>query len=157
MILVTGATGFIGSELTRQLVAGGAQVRILRRATSALDLLGDVAGLVEHAEGDVTEPASLLRAMEGVAQVYHTAAVGGFGGRRDRERRRIRLGPEAAWFVVETDLPASAPLVWDYLNEPERKRHLLRMWIAVSDARRRARAPARCARDERGRPGGRQL
>ena len=41
MILVTGATGFVGSALVRQLVGEGEAVRILRRPTSALDLLGD--------------------------------------------------------------------------------------------------------------------
>ena len=51
MILVTGATGFVGSALVRQLVGEGEAVRILRRPTSALDLLGDTAGAVEHALG----------------------------------------------------------------------------------------------------------
>ena len=96
LILVTGATGFIGSELTRQLVARGERVRILRRAGSSLDLLGDAATHVEHAEGDVTEPPALLRAMQGVAQVYHTAGFVGFGGRRDREHLvRINVGGTA--------------------------------------------------------------
>ncbi len=42
--------------------------------------------------------------------------------RRDRERRRVRIGPEDAWMAAEVDLPAPPALVWDYLNEPERKR-----------------------------------
>lgn len=85
-VLVTGATGFIGSELTRQLVAQGEAVRILRRPASALDLLGDTATQVEHAVGDVTDPASLVQAMEGIRRVYHAAAYVGFEGRSDRER-----------------------------------------------------------------------
>jgi dihydroflavonol-4-reductase len=83
-VLVTGATGFLGAEITRQLVARGEAVRILRRPTSALDLLGETASRVEHAPGDVTDAASLLPAMQGVRQVYHTAGRVGFTGRRDR-------------------------------------------------------------------------
>ena len=82
--LVTGATGFIGSTLTRHLLAQGIEVRILRRATSRLDLLGEAAQHVEHALGDVTDPASLHEAMDGVRHVYHTAAYVALGGRRDR-------------------------------------------------------------------------
>lgn len=85
-ILVTGATGFIGSVLTRQLVDQGANVRILRRTHSRLDLLGPAAKQVAHAIGDVTNPASVLEAMQGVQQVYHAAAFLGFGGRKDRRR-----------------------------------------------------------------------
>src|SRR5690606_38783428 len=84
-ILVTGATGFLGAALVRRLVAAGAPVRILRRASSTLDLLGDAAGAVEHAEGDVTDWDAVRAAVEGVRQVYHAAAFVGFGGRRDRE------------------------------------------------------------------------
>ncbi len=93
MILVTGATGFLGSVLVRQLLdpsAGSGQageaVRILRRSSSALDLLGDAANGVEHAIGDVTDAASVREAMRGVAFVYHTAAFVGFGGAKDAER-----------------------------------------------------------------------
>ncbi|MGI9174368.1 MAG: NAD-dependent epimerase/dehydratase family protein [Rhodothermales bacterium] len=91
-ILVTGATGLLGSERTRQLVADGADVRILRRATSKLDLLGDVADQVEHAVGDVNDVERLQAAMADVRQVYHVATFVGFGGRRDRERlRRVNV------------------------------------------------------------------
>jgi dihydroflavonol-4-reductase len=86
MILVTGATGFLGSVLTRQLVEDGQAVRILRRDTSNLDLLGDVASRVEHAIGDVADPEAVRAAMDGIEAVYHTAAFVGFGGHRDRER-----------------------------------------------------------------------
>jgi nucleoside-diphosphate-sugar epimerase len=45
--LVTGATGFIGSRLTRSLVADGVDVAIVARANSSLDQLGDAANHVE--------------------------------------------------------------------------------------------------------------
>ena len=87
MILVTGATGFVGSALVRDLLADGEAVRILRRASSSLDLLGADAHRVEHALGDVTEADSVYAAMAGVRRVYHVAAVVAFG-RSARARLR---------------------------------------------------------------------
>lgn len=93
-ILVTGATGLIGSALTRQLVQDGASVRIFRRSTSALDLLGPTANHVDHAIGDLTDPRSLLRAMDGIGQVYHVAAALGPGNDR-ATLRRVNVGGTA--------------------------------------------------------------
>lgn len=89
--LVTGATGMVGSELTRQLVADGTAVRILRRATSSMALLRDVEDAVEAVEGDVTDPDSLARAMEDVERVYHVAAVVGFGPHVQGRLRRVNV------------------------------------------------------------------
>lgn len=103
MILVTGATGFLGSVLVRQLLEppagsgqGGEAVRILRRDSSSLDLLGEAAGRVEHVLGDVTDAAAVREAMRGVERVYHTAAFVGFGGAKDAERlRAVNVGGTA--------------------------------------------------------------
>jgi len=73
--LVTGATGLIGSTLTRQLLADGATVRIVHRPRSSFDLLGDAADRVERMVGDLLDPRSLYRAMDGVDRVYHAAAL----------------------------------------------------------------------------------
>ncbi len=101
--LVTGATGFIGSEITRQLLDRGDDVRILRREASMLDLLGEAAAHVEHAVGDVTDPDSLVAAMQGVEQVYHAAAYVGFGGRRARQRL-FRINVQGTAHVVNAAL-----------------------------------------------------
>ncbi|MEM6645501.1 MAG: NAD-dependent epimerase/dehydratase family protein [Bacteroidota bacterium] len=85
-ILVTGATGMVGSALTRRLVDEGHTVRIFRRASSSLDLLGDVQNTVEHALGEIASLADLDAAMDGVEQVYHTAGYVGFGGAKARAR-----------------------------------------------------------------------
>ena len=80
--LVTGATGLVGSHLTRQLLEQGSQVRIFRRPTSSLDLLGaDAAAQVEHAVGDLSDTGTLGSAMKDVSQVYHTAAMVSFSSR----------------------------------------------------------------------------
>lgn len=73
--LVTGATGLLGSTLTRQLLAEDADVRILHRPSSSFNLLGDAVDRVERTVGDLTDARSLYRAMRGVQRVYHTAAL----------------------------------------------------------------------------------
>jgi dihydroflavonol-4-reductase len=75
--LVTGGTGFLGSHLIRQLVeAGVPNVRVL--ATTAPAWLGDLG--VETVTGSVLNKADVVRALDGVASVYHLA------GRVSRER-----------------------------------------------------------------------
>ncbi len=70
--LVTGATGFIGGNLVRELLGDGAQVRALVRPGSDRTVLEDLD--VEVAEGDVTDPDSLRPAAEGRDAVFHVAA-----------------------------------------------------------------------------------
>lgn len=70
--LVTGATGFVGSHVARQLVAAGESVRALARPNSRRRGLDGVA--VEWAEGDLRDEASLNRVLRGVQSVYHVAA-----------------------------------------------------------------------------------
>ena len=70
--LVTGATGFVGSHVARQLAAAGHRVRVLVRRSSNLQALEGLA--VERAEGDLGDPVSLDRAMRGIRRVFHVAA-----------------------------------------------------------------------------------
>jgi dihydroflavonol-4-reductase len=70
--LVTGATGFVGSHVARQLVATGDVVRVLVRHHSNLQLLEGMP--VEHVEGDLRDADSLERAVTGVRRVFHVAA-----------------------------------------------------------------------------------
>ena len=71
-ILVTGAAGFLGSHLTRQLVARGADVRVLLRPSSNNRAIADLP--LEYMTGDLRDVASLDRAMAGVQRVFHVAA-----------------------------------------------------------------------------------
>ena len=70
--LVTGAAGFLGSHVTRQLVARGDDVRVLLRASSTNRAIADLS--LEYVTGDLRDPASLDRAMKGVKRVFHVAA-----------------------------------------------------------------------------------
>jgi nucleoside-diphosphate-sugar epimerase len=75
MILITGATGLLGSYLAKFLLQKGEKVRAIRRKTSNLSLLGEYAAQIEWAEADVLDVPALEEAMQGVRQVYHCAAV----------------------------------------------------------------------------------
>jgi dihydroflavonol-4-reductase len=70
--LVTGAAGFLGSHVTRQLVARGEAVRVLMRSSSSNRAISDLS--LEYVTGDLRDAASLERAMAGVQHVYHVAA-----------------------------------------------------------------------------------
>src|ERR1700704_7175041 len=70
--LVTGAAGFLGSRVARQLVARGDSVRVLLRASSTNRAMADLS--LEYVTGDLRDPASLDRAMKGVKRVFHVAA-----------------------------------------------------------------------------------
>jgi dihydroflavonol-4-reductase len=70
--LVTGAAGFLGSHVARQLVARGDDVRVLMRVSSTNRAIADLS--LEYVTGDLRDPASLDRAMKGVKRVFHVAA-----------------------------------------------------------------------------------
>jgi len=72
VILVTGATGFVGSAVVRLLLDKGDAVRVLARPGSDRS---NLAGLdVEVAEGDLLQPETLRRAVQGCTGLYHVAA-----------------------------------------------------------------------------------
>ena len=72
MYLVTGATGFVGSAVARQLLARGDAVRVLSRAESDQTNIRDLD--VEVVEGDLLKPETLRDAVEGCDGVFHVAA-----------------------------------------------------------------------------------
>jgi nucleoside-diphosphate-sugar epimerase len=80
LILLTGASGFVGGYLAARLVAQGRRVRCLVRPSSNLTRLealvthGEGAG-VELVLGDLTDAPSLRRATEGCTEVVHSAAM----------------------------------------------------------------------------------
>jgi len=70
--LVTGAAGFLGSHVARQLVARGEDVRVLMRPSSSNRAISDLS--LEYVTGDLRDAESLDRAMKGVKRVFHVAA-----------------------------------------------------------------------------------
>ena len=72
MTLVTGATGFLGSHVVCRLLERGERVRVLVRPASLRQNLDGMD--VEMVQGDLTDPASLRKAVSGCSRVYHIAA-----------------------------------------------------------------------------------
>src|SRR6266851_4796087 len=71
-VLVTGATGFVGANVARLLVADGYRVRVLARPASSLQALSGCR--VEIFRGDILDPHALAPAVRGCAIVFHVAA-----------------------------------------------------------------------------------
>ncbi|MFO7905274.1 MAG: NAD-dependent epimerase/dehydratase family protein [Planctomycetota bacterium] len=77
--LVTGAGGFLGFEIARELVGRGVAVRGLsRKSYPELERLG-----VESVQADVRNAPKVREALEGIDTVFHTAAVAGIWGSWD--------------------------------------------------------------------------
>jgi dihydroflavonol-4-reductase len=88
-ILITGATGFIGRQLTRDLVGAGQTVRILARdRRKARQLFGDT---VEVSPGALEDANAVAAACRGAEIVYHIAGSYRFGLRHRRELWRTNV------------------------------------------------------------------
>src|SRR6478672_1793365 len=94
MLLLTGATGLVGSALLRRLVAEGTPVRCLVRDPRRL---GAERVRVQIALGDLADPPSFRNALRGIDTVVHLA-----GTIRDQPRGSIEeLNGIATWRMVE--------------------------------------------------------
>ncbi len=86
---VTGATGFIGRELVRQLRAAGDEVTALVRKRGAASDLRDLG--VDLRPGDITDPESVRAAMRGADAVFHLAGWYRIGRPDAREAHRVNV------------------------------------------------------------------
>lgn len=99
MILVTGATGFLGSELVKQLLQRGEPVRAIKRKSSVIpEILQNEAG-VEWVESDLLDYFALDKAFEGVNRVYHCAAMVAFD--RSSKKKMLAANVEGTAHIVE--------------------------------------------------------
>lgn len=80
-ILVTGANGFIGSNLVKRLLTDGNEVRSLVRETSDLKFLDGVNTKIFY--GDIGNLSSIEKALDGVSKVYHVAGLAADWGSYD--------------------------------------------------------------------------
>ena len=87
--LVTGATGFLGNNIVRDLLAAGEQVRVLARCGPDAKPL---AGLdVEIVGGDVRDAAAVRRAVDGIDVVIHCAGYVHIGWKHADEQRAVNV------------------------------------------------------------------
>jgi uncharacterized protein YbjT (DUF2867 family) len=101
-VLLTGATGFVGGRLLETLVEEGTGVRCVVRSTGRLRYRSFADGRVEIAVGDLLEPGSFDKALQGIQVAYYL--VHSMGGRTlgenkvfaERDRRAARNFMEAA-------------------------------------------------------------
>ena len=92
-ILVTGATGKVGSRLAKRLAQRGEHVRALvRDSTRAADLR---AADIELAQGDLLDETSLAAAVRGIDAVVHCAAF--FRGATPEQAQRFTAAVRAAF------------------------------------------------------------
>jgi dihydroflavonol-4-reductase len=109
MVLVTGGTGLVGSHLILNLLNRGYQVKVLVRKNSNRNLIlntfsyyrenaVELFNKIIWAEGDLLDITSIEDALEGVQQVYHTAAF-------------ISFNPWLKKKIIETNVEGTANLI----------------------------------------------
>jgi nucleoside-diphosphate-sugar epimerase len=102
MILVTGATGLVGSHLVYKLVSEGNQVRAIYRSEKKLDAVKDVFAYynsnfkalfskIDWVQADITDIPSLDKAFKDVTQVYHLAAFISFNPKHFERLKKINV------------------------------------------------------------------
>jgi dihydroflavonol-4-reductase len=104
--LVTGATGFIGSHLTRLLAERGDEVRALVRPSSDPEVLAHLE--VSTAQGDVLDRRAVRRALRGVDRLFHAA---GSTNLRLGRAQTFALNVEGTRIVLEEALRAGVERV----------------------------------------------
>ncbi|GLH68730.1 nucleoside-diphosphate-sugar epimerase [Geothrix rubra] len=118
--LITGGAGFIGTHLSRRLLAEGLEVAVLDAFTPQVhgdnrDLAPDLRGAVRLVRGDIRDEAALRRALAGVEAVVHLAAETGTGQSMYEVAR-----------YSEVNLQGTAQLMDLLVNDPDRRvRHLV--------------------------------
>lgn len=98
--LVLGGTGFLGANITKQLTAHGHEAVIMMRKTSSTKAIDDLK--YEKVIGDILDPDSLVKAMEGVDWVFNVAAF--ITMRRSEWDRAYKINVEGTRYALEAAL-----------------------------------------------------
>lgn len=88
MILVTGASGLVGSHLVKELVAAGKQVRAIYRSDIPVIAGADK---VQWVKADILDTMSIEEAMAGITEVYHCAAIVAFNAKQKDLMHRTNI------------------------------------------------------------------
>ncbi|MET4080546.1 dihydroflavonol-4-reductase [Pedobacter sp. UYP30] len=91
MILVTGGTGFLGSELIKQLTDANQPVRAIKRATSTIPKILLNQPLIEWQNADINEPATLADVFQNITKVYHCAAFVSLSGSDKKKLYHVNI------------------------------------------------------------------
>ena len=91
MVLVTGATGFLGSELIRQLLLKGGKVRALKRDSSVIPRILKNEEAIEWVNADILDYYSLEDAVQGITKVYHCAAFISFTRKDKKQMLKVNI------------------------------------------------------------------
>ena len=91
MILVTGATGFLGSELVKQLLEKGIPVRAIKRESSIIPEILINQPLLEWVDADVLDYFALEEAFQNVSQVCHCAALMSFAAEDKKRMLKVNV------------------------------------------------------------------
>lgn len=91
MILVTGATGFLGSELITQLIQQGKKLRALKRENAIIPAAIKDSALIEWFVADINDTATIEDAFEGITHVYHCAAMVSFNPKDKSELLKVNI------------------------------------------------------------------
>lgn len=122
MILVTGATGFLGSEVARQIAAAGNNLVCIKRNTSVIpELLKPYDQQISWVEADMLDIFALDDAMQGITQVYHCAAW-------------VSFNPAHKKGMIKTNVEGTANLVNLCIDHHTRLVHVSSI-VAIGDAK----------------------
>ncbi len=101
-VLVTGGTGYVGSHTVRALVDAGHEVRLLVRSAERMRRALEPLGVPPppHVVGDVTDPVTVRRALDGCDAVVHAANVYALDARRAQEMASVN--PSSTELVLGT-------------------------------------------------------
>lgn len=103
MILVTGATGFLGSELVCQLLLRGEKVRAIKRDTSRIPQILQGKNEIEWFTADILDYFALSEAMEDIKKVYHCAAFISFNPKDRKEMLKVNVDGTASLLNISLE------------------------------------------------------